>query len=664
MRGTRVVAVVVAVLMAGSVFAYPAIGGGRGLFRVQNALVESEAGLTISLDAIGRNPKCPKSDEHKFWTADLVAPSLSYAPLVTDFVGLELFGSWGGVFQDTKTPCGTGSDEGGFAMGLHDLKAGGKLSIPIIPVLKLGVGGSYTFKSDRNERTWLDQMALPQAIDPKYTWTGMANLQFNELASAAPNLLLNYGKVNDYTVYAAGIELVAEGFALFAEARSMQQSSDFGSIIDMEKGELRITPGLAFGTGTSDVTFKAGYTFSFGPDSAYGTPAPNEAMLGLVIATPFGRRTPPEFGSIAGSVVDDRNGKPLAAKVNFPENPGMMSLSTDPRTGVFSIGDVSTGVIVVEVGAEGYHSQAMPLNVEANAVSQYQFRLKPLVTYGVIAGVVTDAVENKPLEATVEFPGTDLASVTSDPGTGAFRVDNVPVGVYTLTAQADGYFKASQTVQVGEGQVATPAFSLKPLAMQSTMTGKVSDKKTGEPLAAVISFPNSDVPQVKNDPATGVYKTDLPVGSYAVKVSSEGYLDQTAAVVLQEGKPLVRDFELVKEGMAITLRGIYFDVNKATIKPESNPALEDAAKILKENPDIRVEIQGHTDSDGSESYNLQLSERRAQSVVTYLVQNFGIAMGRLTARGYGESQPVASNSTPEGKQLNRRVEFVILKSGQ
>jgi outer membrane protein OmpA-like peptidoglycan-associated protein len=216
------------------------------------------------------------------------------------------------------------------------------------------------------------------------------------------------------------------------------------------------------------------------------------------------------------------------------------------------------------------------------------------------------------------------------------------------------------TVQVEEGRVASPVFALKVLAEKSTMTGKVSDKKTGEPLVAKVSFPDAGVAQAMSDEGTGVYKTEIPVGSYAVVVSAEGYIDQTAAVVIEKDKPLIKDFELVKEGMSITLRGIYFDYNKATIKPESQAALGDAAKILQDNPSIRVEIQGHTDSDGSDSYNLQLSDRRAQSVVTYLIQNYAINPSRLTGKGYGEGNPVASNDTPEGKALNRRVEFVVL----
>jgi len=112
--------------------------------------------------------------------------------------------------------------------------------------------------------------------------------------------------------------------------------------------------------------------------------------------------------------------------------------------------------------------------------------------------------------------------------------------------------------------------------------------------------------------------------------------------------------------MVITLHGVYFDFDEATIKPESRPALEEAARILGENPTIKVEIQGHTDNQGSDRYNLGLSDRRARAVVNYLVQELGAGRGRLTAKGYGESRPVADNGTEAGRAANRRVEFVIV----
>ena len=149
-------------------------------------------------------------------------------------------------------------------------------------------------------------------------------------------------------------------------------------------------------------------------------------------------------------------------------------------------------------------------------------------------------------------------------------------------------------------------------------------------------------------------------GSYTVVVESKDYVKQTAALIIEKDKPQVRDFALLKVGMSITLRGIYFDFDKSTIKPESRPALEDAAKMLSENPTIKVEIQGHTDSKGSDSYNLALSDRRAAAVVAYLVTNLGVDPSRLTSRGYGEGMPIATNDTDAGRALNRRVEFAII----
>jgi OOP family OmpA-OmpF porin len=110
----------------------------------------------------------------------------------------------------------------------------------------------------------------------------------------------------------------------------------------------------------------------------------------------------------------------------------------------------------------------------------------------------------------------------------------------------------------------------------------------------------------------------------------------------------------------IVLKGVSFDYDSAVLRPDGLAALDDAAATLKRYPEIRVEIAGHTDSIASEEYNQDLSERRARSVMDYLVEH-GIAAERLSAKGYGESQPVADNATEEGRASNRRVELHILK---
>ena len=117
--------------------------------------------------------------------------------------------------------------------------------------------------------------------------------------------------------------------------------------------------------------------------------------------------------------------------------------------------------------------------------------------------------------------------------------------------------------------------------------------------------------------------------------------------------------KLLTEGKLITY-GIYFDVNKDEVKPESYGTLRDIATILNEVPDVKVKIVGHTDSDGADAANLDLSKRRAASVKAELASSFGVNGDRLVTDGMGENQPVAPNDSPVNKALNRRVEFIKL----
>ncbi|MBI2800777.1 MAG: OmpA family protein [Gammaproteobacteria bacterium] len=108
----------------------------------------------------------------------------------------------------------------------------------------------------------------------------------------------------------------------------------------------------------------------------------------------------------------------------------------------------------------------------------------------------------------------------------------------------------------------------------------------------------------------------------------------------------------------VSLEGTNFDFNKATLRPEAIAKLDHAVAVMTENPAIKVSVEGHTDSVGSDAYNQKLSERRAQAVVSYLTSK-GINAARLTSVGYGESRPVASNDTADGRAHNRRVDLVI-----
>lgn len=116
---------------------------------------------------------------------------------------------------------------------------------------------------------------------------------------------------------------------------------------------------------------------------------------------------------------------------------------------------------------------------------------------------------------------------------------------------------------------------------------------------------------------------------------------------------------LVADGRVAT-QGIYFDTGSDRLRPESTPTLEEIADMLKAHPDLRIRIEGHTDSTGNPQSNLVLSEKRAAAVEDYLATKHGIDAGRLETQGFGDTKPVGDNDTPEGRQANRRVELVKL----
>lgn len=127
-------------------------------------------------------------------------------------------------------------------------------------------------------------------------------------------------------------------------------------------------------------------------------------------------------------------------------------------------------------------------------------------------------------------------------------------------------------------------------------------------------------------------------------------------IKLAVGAPDTRN-KLISEGKFVS-HGILFDVNSDKIRPESYGALKDIAGVLKENPDVKIKIVGHTDSDGSDADNLTLSKKRAESVKSSLEKDFGLDASRMETDGKGESQPIDKNENAVGKANNRRVEFI------
>jgi outer membrane protein OmpA-like peptidoglycan-associated protein len=138
----------------------------------------------------------------------------------------------------------------------------------------------------------------------------------------------------------------------------------------------------------------------------------------------------------------------------------------------------------------------------------------------------------------------------------------------------------------------------------------------------------------------------------------DGGTPMISNVRIATGLPDMRN-KLLTEGRLISY-GIYFDVNKDVVKPESYPTIKEIVSVLKENPTLKIKIVGYTDSDGDDKSNLELSKRRAASVKNVLVKDFGIDAARIETDGKGKNDPVAPNDSAVNKALNRRVEFIKL----
>lgn len=200
--------------------------------------------------------------------------------------------------------------------------------------------------------------------------------------------------------------------------------------------------------------------------------------------------------------------------------------------------------------------------------------------------------------------------------------------------------------------------------------GKVINAKTNEPITAKIIYEQLDtgveVGYTNADPTTGEYQILLPAGAnYGFLAMKEGFVPLSENIDLQdlkEYKEIERDLYLVpmEVGVPFRLNNIFFDFDKSVLKKESFPELNRMLELMHENPDMTFEIAGHTDWIGTDEYNFGLSQRRANAVYNYFLKN-GIKKERLSPVGYGESRPVATNATDEGRAENRRVELIILE---
>lgn len=202
------------------------------------------------------------------------------------------------------------------------------------------------------------------------------------------------------------------------------------------------------------------------------------------------------------------------------------------------------------------------------------------------------------------------------------------------------------------------------------LRGKVKEEFTNKPVEAKITITNNAtnlvVAEFYSDEETGDYLVSLPSGTnYGISIEKDGHLFHSENVFIEKGigyVPILKNIKLVniQPGAKIVLNNIFFETGKYALTKESHSELNKLSTLLNKHTELNIEISGHTDGRGDPELNMTLSENRAKAVVDYLVSK-GIDRSRLNAKGYGITQPVASNDTPQGRAKNRRTEFKILE---
>ena len=245
-------------------------------------------------------------------------------------------------------------------------------------------------------------------------------------------------------------------------------------------------------------------------------------------------------------------------------------------------------------------------------------------------------------------------------------------GEYAYLTSSDGAYGGSDIVRIKLLEKEKPD----PVLLVS---GNVYNEKTKEPLSAELIYETlpdgTEVGKGTSSPIDGSFKIVLPYDkNYSIRASAEKFFAISENLNLDSliklgYKEIHKDLYLapIEIGQVFRLNNVFFDFDKYDLRPESFTELNRVVMFLNEYPKIEIEMSAHTDSRGSDEYNVTLSHNRARAVMEYIVEK-GIAASRITFKGYGETKPVASNTNAdgsdnvEGRQLNRRVEFMILKN--
>jgi outer membrane protein OmpA-like peptidoglycan-associated protein len=282
-----------------------------------------------------------------------------------------------------------------------------------------------------------------------------------------------------------------------------------------------------------------------------------------------------------------------------------------------------------------------------------------------VEGLLTDAESKKPVSGAIVTVAGALPSASD--ATGGYRTLEVSGEKVKLTAVKDGYAPAEAEVALVPGKTAHLDLALKP---DKRAVFEVSATSAKKPVKATVTFKGAADKELTTSETPGATSVELPAGTYTLTATAEGYLAQTREVQVAAGAkmPVAFDLQPAPKKSLVILKGdkieilqqVHFATGKAQILADSNSLLQQVVDVVVKNGIKRMRVEGHTDNRGVKEANQALSDERARAVADYLIAQ-GVEKSRVEAVGYGDSKPIAPNLTARGRELNRRVEFIVLE---
>lgn len=383
--------------------------------------------------------------------------------------------------------------------------------------------------------------------------------------------------------------------------------------------------------------------------------------------------------TVAGRVSDIESGKALRGQISVVDTlkrEQILTVWSDSITGEYLMALEDTGNYILQASAVGYKMESvdMPGVASRNEVVTKDFQLEKLKHPYTLSGVITDKDTGDPVQAGIVFKPLNKDSVThrifSEKTSGRYSITFEDKFNLNMTVSAKDYYIYSSELMLKNtaGNSEEKDIELEKSVISYTLSGKVVEEKTNDAVPAELTVfePGADEAFLIThaDTITGKYSlTVYEKGPFLLEANADGYFFNNMPLQFDPDTTLkVQNIVLkpMDKGASIVAENILFTVGKATLRAESYPELKRLARLLKENPSVKIEVSGHTDNTGSASLNKKLSKARALSVKRYL-ESQDINPDRIEYEGYGFDQPIAPNTTVEGRAQNRRVEIKVIE---